>query len=231
MPVSADCSVWQSLWTLAKARESGTTPNLKHTLYDFGIGYWGSAFFALCFVIMGTAVMNGPGIEPADQAAPFAAQILNLYKIGLGAWAGPIVGASVISVMLTTTLAGLDALPRVLVAITGVLRGDDSGLHAVMKMDRTSSYRFYVILLTLGSIAVVVFMLESFRAFLDFGTTIAFLAGPVIAILNHRAVFSSDLPVERQPGKVLRTWSLIGITALTLFEVAYLYLLMGGYLD
>ena len=110
MPVSADSSVWQSLWTLAKAKDNAAKPELRHVLPDFNIGYWGSALFAICFLIMGASVMNGPGIEPAAQAAPFAAQILNLYETGLGAWARPVVGAAVISVMLTTTLAALDAL-------------------------------------------------------------------------------------------------------------------------
>ena len=127
MPVSADCSVWQSLWTLAKAEESGAKPRLRYVLPDFNFGYWGSAFFAICFVIMGAAVMNPTGIEPAAEAAPFAAQILKLYETGLGGWATPVVGASVISVMLATTLAGLDALPRVLVAITEALRGPAGG--------------------------------------------------------------------------------------------------------
>ncbi len=230
MPVSADSSVWQSLWTLAKAEDSSSEPQLRHVLTDFNIGYWGSAFFAICFLVMGASVMNGPGIAPAAQAVPFATQILNLYETGLGAWARPMVAASVISVMLTTTLAGLDALPRVLAAITRVLQGQATGAATHEQLDGTPIYRVYVIGLAGGAIGVLYFFMSTFRALLDFGTTIAFLVAPIIAILNHRAVFGSLIPVDAQPSGVMRIWSWAGILALTLFSFFYLYLLMGGYL-
>ena len=127
MPVSSDSSVWQSVWTLAKARDAGVPLRARPILMDFNIGYWGSAFFAVCFLVMGSALMHRDGVTPASEAVPFAEQLIGMYDAALGAWAAPLIGASVISVMLTTALAGLDALPRVLVAITRVLRGEPPG--------------------------------------------------------------------------------------------------------
>ena len=231
MPVSTDSSAWQSVWTLAKARDAGVRPRLGSVLLDFNIGYCGSAFFAICFLVMGAAMMNQSGVEPAAEVVPFAAQLVGLYEAALGAWALPLIGASVISVMLTTALAGLDALPRVLVAITRVLRGEPLGTVTDVQLDGTLAYRAYVILLAAGAILATFLMGASFRTFLDFGTTVAFLVAPVIAILNHRAVFGPAVPQELHPGRGMWLWSMIGIGAFVTFTVTYLVLLLGGYMD
>lgn len=231
MPISADSSVWQSLWTLAKGKDSKQELRLDHILADFNIGYWGSAVFALCFVIMGAAVMQSAGIEPEAEAVPFAAQLISLYDSALASWAVPLVGASVISVILTTTLAGLDALTRMLVAITRVFRNKPVVAGQETPIDASGLYRAYVLTLAGGAMTVILFMSSSFRAFLDVGTTIGFLVGPVIAVLNHRAVFGPAVPSERQPGRAMQAWSIFGIAILSAFTVGYLYLLLGGYLD
>jgi len=231
MPVSTDASAWQSVWTLAKAKDAGVTLHKKAVLADFNIGYWGSAFFAVCFLVMGAAVMRAGGVDPADQAVPFAGQLIDLYEQALGRWATPIIAASVISVMLTTTLTGLDALPRVLVAITQVLRGVPDGMITERRLDDTPAYRRYVVLLAGGAIGVIFFMTSSFRTFLDFGTTVAFLVAPVIATLNHRAVFGDAVPAKDRPGRGMWLWSVIGIATFSVFTVTYLWLLTGGYLD
>lgn len=231
MPVSTDSSAWQSVWTLAKARDAGVRPRVSAVLLDFNIGYWGSAFFAVCFLVMGAALMNRDDVAPATEAVPFAAQLIGLYSTALGAWAAPLIGASVISVMLTTALAGLDALPRVLVAITRVLRGTPLGTVTTVPLDGTWGYRGYMILLAAGAISATFFMGASFRTFVDFGTTVAFLVAPVIAILNHRAVFGAAMPMDTRPGRGMWIWSTIGIAAFMTFTLTYFVLLFAGYMD
>ncbi len=230
MPVSTDSSAWQSVWTLAKARDAGVRLRFSAVLADFNIGYWGSAFFAICFLVMGAALMHRDDVAPAAEVVPFAAQLIGLYEAALGKWAAPLIGASVISVMLTTALAGLDAIPRVLVAITRVLRGEPLGTITEVKLDGTVAYRVYVILLAAGAIAAIFFMGRSFRTFLDFGTTVAFLVAPVIAVLNHRAVFSQAVPAEYRPGRGMWTWSMIGIVTFVAFTLVYFAFLFGGYM-
>ena len=66
---------------------------------------------------------------------------------------------------------------------------------------------------------------------LDFGTTVAFLVAPVIAVLNHRAVFGDSVPLESRPGRGMWMWSMIGIVAFISFTVTYFFLMFAGYLD
>ncbi len=43
MPTAIDVSVWHSLWTLAKRRDTGHKPSVAESLIDFNIGYIGTA--------------------------------------------------------------------------------------------------------------------------------------------------------------------------------------------
>ena len=117
-----------------------------------------------------------------------------------------------------------------LVAITRVLRGDPVGTITAVRLDGTMGYRVYMFLLAGGAISAIYFMAASFRAFLDFGTTVAFLVAPVIAVLNHRAVFGDAVPPAARPGHGMWVWSIIGIAAFTTFTVTYFVLLFGGYM-
>ena len=73
-----------------------------------------------------------------------------------------------------------------------------------VQLDRTMLYRAYVILLVGGAIAVLFFLMSTFRTMLDLGTTVAFLVAPVIAVLNHRAVFGPLIPDDARPGRAMQ---------------------------
>ncbi|MEQ8660214.1 MAG: divalent metal cation transporter, partial [Gammaproteobacteria bacterium] len=104
MPSAFDISVWHSLWTLARRRETGRAPTVAAALLDFNIGYCGTAVLALCFMAMGAGTMYGTGEGFAAAPAAFAAQIVRLYTEHLGAWTGPVVTLAAFAVMFSTTL-------------------------------------------------------------------------------------------------------------------------------
>ena len=63
MPSSVDISVWHSLWSVAKTRDSGHRPTLRESLADFHIGYVGAFILAMCFVMLGAGVMHNSGTQ------------------------------------------------------------------------------------------------------------------------------------------------------------------------
>ena len=77
--------------------------------------------------------------------------------------------------------------------------------------------------LATGSFVVLYFFLTSLRVFVDVAATIAFICGPVIAWLNHRAIMSSLVAEEQRPGPGLRALSIVGIFLLATIAVYYLY--------
>ena len=217
MPCSMDISVWYSLWSVAKSKSTGYRPSVKESLLDFNIGYIGTIFLAFCFLLLGLGTMYGKGIEFAPSAAGFAEQLIGLYTQSLGAWSGPFIGLAAFLVMASTVLTGMDGYPRVAVEISRIF-GQSSNVT-----DKRL-YALTLIVLSLGSFLILAFFLTSLQTFIDIAATIAFLFGPIIATLNHRAIFSDHVPEALQPGKLLRISSLLGIFVLTMFALYYLHI-------
>ena len=60
------------------------------------------------------------------------------------------------------------------------------------------------------------------RFIVDMATTISFVAAPVLAILNFKAVTHPDFPEDSKPKKWLLIYAWIGMVFLSLFSVFYL---------
>ena len=87
----------------------------------------------------------------------------------------------------------------------------------------TDSYLLFMVLQAGSALALLVLFFQSFAAFIDFVTAIGFFTAPVIAFLNHRVMFSTDVEPIRQPAVWLRYWSITGIVVLTAVFPVYLY--------
>jgi Mn2+/Fe2+ NRAMP family transporter len=220
MPTPIETSVFSSLWTVEKAKDLGMAPPLSSVTTDFNLGYWGTAFLAVCFLLLGAGIMHTGGTQPADSPAGFALQVMGLYEETLGAWSVPIVGAAAISVMFTTCLSVYDGAARSLVAVYVSLR-DGVAAHHVSK----KAYPLTVAGLLMVAFVLLLLFVSSFKAFIDFVTSLAFVTAPVLAYLNHRVIMK-DVAADQRPPAYLMAWSRIGIAVLTAFAVGYLLLVV-----
>jgi Mn2+/Fe2+ NRAMP family transporter len=213
MPSAFDISIWHSLWTLARRRETGYAPTVREALLDFDIGYLCTAFLALCFVTLGAGVMFHSGREFSDSAASFANQVIELYTATLGAWAKPLIGLCAFTVMFSTTLTVIDGFPRALATLVARFREPELPDH-VSSIDRPA-YWISLAVLCAGSIAIVAFLLKSLVSLVDLATTLSFLTAPFLAWLNHRVISAEEVPVEARPGPamVAYSWSCIVFSA------------------
>ena len=69
MPAPIDVSVFHSLW-VEEQTEKSTNFNTKEALFDFNIGYVGTLFLGVCFVILGALVMFGSGRRALTARTP-----------------------------------------------------------------------------------------------------------------------------------------------------------------
>lgn len=225
MPSSVDISVWHSLWSVAKARDSGHRPTLRESLTDFHIGYVGAFALAICFVLLGAGLMHNSGVEFESGAAGFAAQLIELYKLSLGDWSGPLIGVVAVAVMFSTVLAGLDGYPRAAVSLVRIYTGQEAPADkARALLTDKKVYTSAVIALVLGSILILYLFVTSLRIVIDVASTILFLFAPVIALLNHRVMTGPKFPADARPGRGLMTLSAIGVIWMTAFSAYFLYL-------
>lgn len=236
MPSAIDISVWNSLWTLARRETSGHTPTRDESLFDFHLGYWGTAFLALCFVVLGAGVMYGKGVPIAASAGGFAAQIIDLYAAALGEWSRPLIGGCAFLVMFSTTLAVVDGFPRAL-AVLGLRWRREEQPWAGEEKPRTDAdgvggfklaYWGSLALLATGASIVLFGLMTSLKAMVDLATTLSFLTAPLLAALNHRSMFDESVPADHRPTPLLRLASLAGIAFLGSFAAYYLWLRFIG---
>ena len=235
MPSALIVSVFQSLWVCAKSRDMGAPFNPADARFDFNLGYVISTLLAFGFLILGTVLMYQPGVTVLDSPNGFAAQLISLFTTSIGGFAYPIISLVVVVVMVSSLLAVVDACPRVIGALISYRKqagAEQAGRTAPRRfgelMGQENSpqenrrYALLVIIQCSGALVLLMLFANSFRAFVDFATSIAFVTAPLIAFLNHRAMFSTDLPPAHRPGKITETWSWLGILSMGLFGVSYI---------
>lgn len=219
MPAPMDISVWHSIWAETNNESSGEKTNLKSAMFDFRIGFFGTAFLAICFLLLGALVMYGSGESFSPSGAKFAGQLMDLYQKSLGSWAYPIVAIAAFTTMFSTTLTCLDAYPRTLSASSELLFPD-----YMDHKNQKRHYLFWLLFTVLGTVLILFFFLTSMQAMVKVATLLAFIAGPVLAGLNTLAMFDKSVPKHARPGKVMLLWCCLSLTAMIGCSIAYLLL-------
>lgn len=228
MPSAIDVSVWQSLWTLERGRDSGHKATMRESMTDFHIGYIGTVILAICFLLLGAGVMYGSGVALEATPTGFAAQVVNLYTQTLGEWARPLIGISATAVMFSTTLTVVDGFPRaVSVALARLRTAEVANTTKREASGQRVVYWLAIGAISLGAIALLQFFLASFRSFIDLATTLSFLTAPMLSWLNHRCITAPEVPLDARPAPWLRTLSIVGITGQGLFAAFYVWLLIS----
>ncbi len=217
MPSAIDISVWHSMWTLAKIKQTGYRPSLKQVLLDFKIGYIGTTILALAFLSLGAICMYGSGITFSQSGATFATQFFNLYTSTIGSWAYLIIAIAATATMFSTTLTVIDAYPRVLKPVSEIL------IPALQKKE-AGKYVNYFWVFTL--LAVAFLIMTSFatqmKLLVDIATSLSFITAPVLGYLNYKAVTGKNIAPENQPGKVLKILSWVGLVILSVFALYFI---------
>lgn len=227
MPAPLDTAIWQSLWTLEKSRDLRKKPDWRVISRDFHIGYMSTAVIAICFLILGNAVMFGRSVDLAANATVFAGQLIDMYVLMLGPWTRSIISITALAVMLSTVLVLLDGYPRSLVELLYRFSGPERTVDCKDDRSKFSLTLSAVLILDAGAICVLAFLMDSFTLLIGIATTISFVTAPLLAWLVHRAMTSVDSPAGQRIGRGMQRYSQACIWVLAVFAVGYLYLLIA----
>ncbi|MFP4528052.1 MAG: Nramp family divalent metal transporter [Candidatus Kapaibacterium sp.] len=219
MPAPIEVSVWPSLWALERKKQTNYTPNLREHLFDFYVGYIGTAVMALFFLGLGAFVMYGTGEHFSDSGVVFSGQLVALYTETLGGWSFWIISAVVLITMASTVMTVFDAYPRTLQGSFDLLRG------GIRKNSSAMNY-FWTMLMAVAAVLIITQFKQSMKAMMDFATIISFLAAPVFAIINYKVVTAEHMPIAARPKRWLRALSITGIFFLVGFSLVYIYYLL-----
>ncbi len=219
MPTAVDLSAWNSLWTVARIKQTGYRPSMKETLFDFNLGYISSAVLALFFMTMGAFLFYGTGVELSTKGASFAHQVITMYTSTIGDWSYLIVASAGFAIMFGTCIAVLD----------GYSRAMDRAVHLLFDREvedeehkKTSTYSYTLWIVVLGSFSIIYFLGSSIPKLVDLATTISFLIAPLIAIVNLILVHQPFLEKEEMPPLWMRILAYLGVLFLTGFSIFFM---------
>jgi len=226
MPSAIDISVWSSLWTLEKAKQTGYKPTLRESLLDFNIGYIGTAVISLCFLALGALIIFG-GSEPlSEKGTVFAGQFIGLYTRSIGDWSRYIITIAAVTTMFSTTLTCLDAFPRVLKTTSEMLV---PSLQKTVKpgkpvpMDNQWMYWGWMAAVAGGAVILLTVLSSGMTFMVDLATTLSFLTAPILAVFNYKVVTGKHMPAEAVPPAWMKVLSWAGFVFLMGFGLLFLY--------
>ena len=212
MPAPLDISIWQSIWSLEKEKTTFQKITPKQAIFDFNVGYIGTIFLAVCFVVLGALVMNNSGEIFSSKGGDFAGQLISLYTENLGGSAYVFIAIAAFTTMFSTTITTLDASPRAMSIATRLLFSTRIKLK----------YWFWIVLLATGTYIILRYFKEDMGLMVKIATILSFLTAPFYAILNYILITGKHTPKEHQPSIYFKILSICGIIFLVGFSVWFI---------
>jgi Mn2+/Fe2+ NRAMP family transporter len=215
MPAPLDVSIWHSIWTVEKSKNTFQKIKPKDAIFDFNVGYISTLFLGICFVLLGALVMYKSGENFSNKGGVFASQLIKLYTENLGDFSYIFIAIAAFTTMFSTTITTLDASPRSMEKATNLLFTKETKLN----------YWFWIIFLFIGTFVILKFYLGNMGVLVKMATILSFVTAPFYAILNYVLITGKHMPKEHQPKIYLKILSITGILFLVGFSVWFLSVL------
>jgi len=224
MPCPVELCVWPSLWMFSRAKDSQYIPNVREAEFDFNLGYIITVITAILFVTLGAITMYGTGDGMlSGTGVSFAQKLIFLYTKSIGEWSKWIIIPASFAAMFSTTITCLDAYPRSISAIQGLMKGTDLG-HMDSSSER-NRFQNWMILHIFASLLALLVARSGGIGVKDFVFTAmsgSFLAAPLFAWMAMDTINSNLVPVQNRYGSLLKTLCWIGLFFLTIFSLLFI---------
>lgn len=213
MPAPIEFSAINSLWVAVKRKLDHVS--YQDGLFDFNVGYIGSALLALVFLALGALVQYGTGTEVKLAGPAYIAQLIDMYARTIGDWSRWLVAFIAFFCMFGTTLTAVDGYSRANTEAFRLIKGE--------KSYSTRALYIWTVLGCAAGMVVILFFKGALAPMLKFAMITAFLTTPVFAWLNLMLVRGG---AHRISGGML-AFSWLGLIYLAGFAVLFLLQLVG----
>ncbi|MEH8032862.1 NRAMP family divalent metal transporter [Gallibacterium anatis] len=213
MPAPIEISAINSMWVVAKKRL--TKVSYRDGIFDFNVGYIGTALLALVFLALGALVQYGSGVPVEMVGGKYVAQLIGMYAATIGDWARGLIALIAFLCMFGTTLTVID----------GYSRSNVESLRILLKKKgtRASYLNIAFVAASVSGALIIFFFNNALGPMLKFAMIASFVTTPVFATLNLLLVLKGE---HRVKGGLL--WlSLIGLLYLTAFTLLFIVYQMG----
>ncbi|HIP76622.1 MAG TPA: divalent metal cation transporter [Psychromonas hadalis] len=213
MPAPIEISSFTSLW-LKRQSEQQVVTN-KSALFDFNVGYFGSAILAIVFLALGALVFYGTDIEFKSSGIAFSHQLVSMYSSTIGEWSRYLIAIIAFFCIFGSTITVIDGYSRIMLESTCELS----------KKDLTPEKHFngWVLFFSVIAVVIVSFFVSSLMAMLNFAMILAFMTTPIFALLNYQLLKNAPLPDDLKLGRKMKVLSIVGLTYLFSFLALFIY--------
>ena len=214
MPAPIEISAINSLWTAEKGKTVDIS--IKDGLFDFNVGFIGTAILAVFFVALGALIQYPTGQEVQAAGAAYIQQFVGMYASVLGDW----------SRFLITFIAFLCIFGTVITVIDGYSRVNAESLRLLFKKKEISQKELNVWMTATSIIGgiIIYFFQGSVAPMLRFAMIASFLSTRFFALLNYLLVTGEN----KNLAKWLKALSIFGLIFLFGFAFFFIYALVIG---
>ncbi|ENU5816692.1 Nramp family divalent metal transporter [Vibrio fluvialis] len=213
MPAPIEISSLTSVWLKSQCRQQRVTA--QSALFDFNVGYIGTAILAIVFLALGALVLHGTGVELSKSGVGFSHQLVGLYASTIGEWSRYLIAVIAFFCIFGSTITVIDGYSRVIAESQRLLKEQKEQSPKVLQG--------WMILVSAASLAIIVFFASALMPMLNFAMIMAFMTTPVFALLNYVLVTRTELPDELKVGPKLKALSILGLIYLFGFLVLFIW--------
>lgn len=225
MPAGMEASTMNSIWVVEKIKLNKYRPTLKEGLFDFKLGFIFTSILAMMFLIIGAYSVYGTGELLEGNATKLSQRLIHIFTDNLGPWSFWVISIAAFGTIYGTLITVMDAFTRSFVICLDEIVG-----HTKNEQEKDSllrrHYKIVLPILGLGSFLLFYFSSSSMIKILEFATILGFLTSPIIAFLNLQAVTSPLLDEAYRPSKTLIYIAYVGLIAMIVFALFYVYRLI-----
>ena len=225
MPAGMEASTMNSIWVVEKMKSTKYHPTLKEGLFDFNLGFVFTTVLAFMFLTIGAYTVFGTGQLLAGNTTQFSQKLLEVFTTNLGQWSYWVIAIAAFGTIYGTLITVLDAFTRsFVISLHELINKPMSEADKNKTLHR--NYKILLPIVGIGSFLLFYLSAASMIKILEFATILGFLTSPIIAFLNLRAITSDVVPKHLRPKTGLTYLAYIGLMAIVLFAVFYLYSLV-----
>ncbi|ELH0895443.1 Nramp family divalent metal transporter [Vibrio fluvialis] len=213
MPAPIEISSLTSVWLKSQCRQQRVTA--QSALFDFNVGYIGTAILAIVFLALGALVLHGTGVELSKSGVGFSHQLVGLYASTIGEWSRYLIAVIAFFCIFGSTITVIDGYSRVIAESQRLLKEQKEQSPKVLQG--------WIILVSAASLAIIVFFASALMPMLNFAMIMAFMTTPVFALLNYVLVTRTELPDELKVGPKLKALSILGLIYLFGFLALFIW--------
>ena len=208
MPAPIEISAINSMWVVAKRRL--TKVSYQDGLFDFNVGYIGTAILAVVFLALGALVQFGSPETVEMVGGKYIAQLINMYASIIGEWARLLIAVIAFMCMFGTTITVIDGYSRTNVESLRLLLGK--------RESTVRTLNIAMVLAAVSGLAIIFYFNNAVGPMLKFAMIASFVSAPVFAWLNLSLTMKAKHSVK---GGLL--WlSFIGLFYLTAFAALFI---------